>query len=134
LVGTTLPASTPLAASSLVADAAGLSTSLLSAAVRLDRDNAIIWRALNRVMIKQRPSHDGHIKDSINFEHYLEFARQLRGGGFPEQVLFVSKNRKDFWDGDKLQIHPDLTSEISDTGVQLRFYGSLAVALRSLHI
>jgi hypothetical protein len=133
-VGTALPAPTPLSASTLVADAAALSTSLLNAAVRLERDDAMIWRALNRVMIKQRPSHDGHIKDSINFEHYLEFARQLRAGGLAGPVLFVSKNRKDFWDGENSRIHPDLAPEVNDPAVQLQFYGSLTAALGRLHI
>jgi hypothetical protein len=133
-VGTTLPAATPLIASSLVADAATLSTSLLNAAKRLDLDDAIIRRALNRVMTKRRPSHDGHIKDSINFEHYLEFARRLRAGGFPGPVLFVSKNRKDYWAPGKSQIHPDLEPDINDPAVQLQFHGSLTAALGPLGI
>src|SRR5271157_3087678 len=61
---------------------------------------ALIDLALARVMGKHRPSQDGHIKDSINFEHYLEFARRLRAGGFAEEVIFVSKNRKDYWNGE----------------------------------
>lgn len=85
-------------------------------------------------MIKRRPSHDGHVKDSIHFEHYLEFARQLRAGGFTAPVLFVSKNRKDYWDGDKPRIHPDLEPEINDPAVRLLFYGSLAAALGPLRI
>jgi hypothetical protein len=134
LVGTALPAPTPLSASSLVEDAAALSASLLNQAVMLERDDAMIRRALNRVMIKRRPSHDGHIKDSINFEHYLEFARQLRAGGFTAPVLFVSKNRKDYWDGEKPQIHADLATEINDPAVRLQFYVSLTAALGPLHI
>lgn len=134
LVGTALPAPTPLSASSLVTDAAALSTSLLNEAVRLERDEAMIGRAMNRVMIKRRPSHDGHIKDSINFEHYLEFTRQLRNGGFTGPVLFVSKNRKDYWDGEKPQIHAELAPEINDAAVQMQFYGSLTAALGPLHI
>jgi hypothetical protein len=80
-------------------------------------------------MGKHRPSHDGHIKDSINFEHYLELARRLRAGGFAEEVIFVSKNRKDYWNGESPQIHPDLHLQINGTAVQLGFFGSIAAAL-----
>jgi hypothetical protein len=46
----------------------------------------------------------------------------------------VSKNRKDFWDGENSRIHPDLAPEVDDPAVQLQFYGSLAAALGPLHI
>jgi hypothetical protein len=85
-------------------------------------------------MTKRRPSHDGHIKDSMNFEHYLAFARQLRAAGFVKDVLFVSKNRKDYWDGDKDKIHPDLKPEIEDPAIQLQFFGSLGSALLQIGI
>jgi hypothetical protein len=71
---------------------------------------------------------------SINFEHYLEFARQLCAGGFVQPVLFVSKNRKDYWEGDSGHIHPLLAPEISDAAVQIRFFGNLSAALGFLHI
>jgi len=87
-----------------------------------------------RVMGKHRPSHDGHIKDSINFEHYLELARRLRAGGFAEEVIFVSKNRKDYWNGENPHIHPDLHPQINDPAVQLRFFGSIVAALGFLGI
>ena len=85
-------------------------------------------------MGKHRPSHDGQIKDSINFEHYLEFARQLRAGGMTDEVIFVSKNRKDFWNGETAQIHPDLFPQINDPAVQIRFFGSMSAALGFLGI
>jgi hypothetical protein len=106
--GTALPVYTSLSASTLVADLEKRSSDLLNQAIQLDLDDPLVDRALQRVMNKHRPSHDGHIKDSINFEHYLEFARQLRAGGFTEPVLFVSKNRKDFWKGDTGRIHDSL--------------------------
>lgn len=132
--GTGLPVYSPLAGSALVADLEGRSSALLNLAAQLDHDNLLIDRALQRVLSKRRPSHDGHIKDSINFEHYLEFARHLRMNGFTEEVLFVSKNRKDFWGGEHPHIHPDLEPEITDATVQIRFFGSLSAALGFLHI
>jgi PIN domain len=134
LAGTVLPVYPSLAASTLVADLVALSSALLNQSVRLDLEAALIQRALDRVMNKQRPSHDGHIKDSINFEHYLEFARHLRANGFADNVIFVSKNRKDYWSGDTGRIHPELEPEITDPAVQIRFYGNLHAALGFLHI
>lgn len=132
--GTGLPAYTPLSASTLVADLEGRSSDLLNQATQLELDDALVGRALQRVMNKHRPSHDGHIKDSINFEHYLEFARYLRAGGFAEPVLFVSKNRKDFWNGDTGRIHAFLEPQINDPAVQITFFGNLNAALGFLHI
>ena len=90
--------------------------------------------ALARVMGKHRPSQDGNIKDSINFEHYLELARRLRAGGFAEEVIFVSKNRKDYWNAENPHIHPDLHPQINDPAVQLRFFGSIVATLGFLGI
>jgi len=129
-----LPVYPSLSASTLVADLVALSSAALNQSVRLDLDAVLIQRALDRVMNKHRPSHDGHIKDSINFEHYLEFSRRLRAGAFGEQVVFVSKNRKDYWEGDTGRIHSFLAPQINDPAVQLRFFGSLAAALGFLHI
>lgn len=133
-VGTVLPVYDSLSPKTLVADLVALSTALLNHATRLGREVAVDKRALDRVMTKKRPSHDGHIKDSINFEHYLAFARQLRAKGFVQDIVFVSKNRKDYWDGDRDQIHPDLKSEIEDPAVQLQFFGSLVSALPKVGI
>ncbi len=124
----------PLAATTLVNHLVTLSTALLNKAIRLDLDNTEITLALQRVMTKRRPSHEGHIKDSINFEHYLELARQLRAAGFAEEVVFVSKNRKDYWDGQHPRIHPALAPEITDPAVRIEFFGTLAAALGFLHI
>jgi hypothetical protein len=134
LHGTGLPVYTPLSASTLVADLETRSSALLNLSTQLELDDALIDLALQRVMNKHRPSHDGHIKDSINFEHYLEFARQLRAGAFAEPVLFVSKNRKDFWNGDTGRIHTFLETQINDPAVQITFFGNLNAALGFLNI
>src|SRR5262249_38395674 len=134
LAGTVLPVSPSLSTSSLVANLVTLSTNLLNQAIRLDLEDPLIRLALDRVMTKQRPSHEGHIKDSINFEHYLGFARHLRAGGFTEEVVFVSKNKRDYWEPGTSQIHDDLLPEISDPAVQITFFTSLAAALGTLGI
>jgi hypothetical protein len=88
--GIALPGYTNLSASTLVDALTSLSQALLDQAIRLDLDTTRTASALDRVMAKQRPSHDGHIKDSSHFEHYLELARQLRASGFTEEFVFVS--------------------------------------------
>ncbi len=114
--GTLLPIYPPLAGSTLVADLVALSTALLNQATRLVLDDALIDLALARVM------------------DYLELARRLRAGGFAEEVIFVSKNRKDYWNGENPHIHPDLHPQINDPAVQLRFFGSIVAALGFLGI
>jgi hypothetical protein len=132
--GTTLPAFTDLSASALVNDLVTLSTALLNQAMRIDLDPVLIDLAVQRVMAKRRPSHDGHLKDSVHFEHYLELARQLRVAGFAEECVFVSKNRKDFWNGQQPSIHPDLAPEIADPAVRINFFGSIEAAIGHLHL
>ena len=46
----------------------------------------------------------------------------------------MSKNWKDYWDGDKDRIHPALKPEIEDATVQLQFFGSLVSALPQVGI
>lgn len=133
-VRTFLPVYPPLVGSTLVADLVDLSTELLNQATRLNLDNALNKRAIERVKKKERPSHDGHVKDSINFEHYLELARCLRAGGYTEEVVFVSKNKKDYWKGDYPQIHPDLKTQIDDPTAKIKFFGSIEAALGYLNI
>jgi hypothetical protein len=132
--GTVLLPYPALVPTTLVNDLEALSSALLGAATRLDLDDAQTSLALQRVMVKQRPSHDGHIKDSMNFEHYLQLARQLRVAGFIEKCVFVSKNRKDYWDGENPRIHPALRPEIDHPDVRIDFFGSIEAALGILHI
>jgi hypothetical protein len=134
LAGVVLPVYPRLSASTLVNALFTLSSNLLGQAVRLDLEDPQIRLALDRVLHKRRPSHEGHIKDSINFEHYLELARRLRAGGFMEPVVFVSKNKRDFCETNTTQIHPDLLPDINDPAVRIRFSASLAAALGPLGI
>jgi hypothetical protein len=132
--GTTLPAYTNLSVSALVDDLVTLSKALLNQATRIDLDSASIDLAVRRVLAKRRPSQDGHLKDSIHFEHYLQLARRLRAAGFAEECVFVSKNRKDFWNGPQPSIHPDLAPETADPAVRIRFFGSIEAAIGHLHL
>jgi hypothetical protein len=134
LAGTSLPVYSPLANSALVADLVALSRALLDQATKLVLDDTLTARALARVLGKRRPSQDGHVKDSIDFEHYLELARRLRAGGFTDKIIFVSKNRKDYWDGQNATIHPDLHPQIAANDVDMQFFASLFAALGNLHI
>jgi hypothetical protein len=129
-----LPPFTDLSASALVHELVALSQALLNQATWIDLDAARIDRPVQRVMAKRRPSHDGHLKDSIHFEHHLELARRLRAAGFLEECVFVSKNRKDFWNGQHPSIHPDLAPEMADPAVRLRFFGSLEAAIGYLQL
>jgi hypothetical protein len=99
----------------------------------LDRDEACVGRALDRVHGKARPSHGGMVKDSIHLEHYLELSRQLHAAGFPGRRVFVSANKADFWEAkNKSDIHPDLEPQLRAVG--LEFFGALEAALGSLGI
>ena len=94
----------------------------------LDRDPPCVQRALDRVLAKRRPGHDGKIKDAIHLEHYLELSRLLHAGGFPERRVFVSGNRADFWDGPLPRIHPSIAADLA--GMGLEFFGDLRSAVR----
>jgi hypothetical protein len=132
--GTALPSFTDLSASARVDDLVTHSKALLNQATRIDLDAARIDLAVRRVLAKRRPSHDGHLKDSIHFEHYLALTRQLRAAGFTEECVFVSKNRKYFGSGRHPSIDPDLASETDDPAVQIRFFGSIDAAFGHLHL
>jgi hypothetical protein len=117
----------------LPAALAALAGRVLGWATVLDRDDACIGRALDRVQNKLRPSHAGMVKDSIHLEHHLELCRQLDASGFPGRRVFVSANKADFWEAkNKSDIHPELAPQLAR--VRLEFFGTLEAALGSLGI
>ena len=61
-------------------------------------------------------------------------ARRLRAGGFADKIVFVSKNRKDYWNGTNPVIHPELLAQIDDPAVKIKFSGSIEAALGYLNI
>src|SRR5438128_1440085 len=69
------------AATALVNDLTALAQAVMAQACALDRDPPCVQRALDRVLARRRPSHNGQVKDSIHLEHYLELSRLLHAGG-----------------------------------------------------
>ncbi len=120
------------AGTTLVNDLTALAQAVMAQACVLDRDPGCVQRALDRVLDKRRPSHAGHVKDSIHLEHYLELSRSLHVGGFTERRVFVSGNRSDFWDGPLPRIHPSIAPDLA--AVALEFFGDLRSAVGSLRI
>ena len=120
------------AATPLVNELTALAQAVLAHASVLDSEPACVQRALGRVMAKRRPSHAGHVKDSIHLEHYLELSRLLHAGGYAERCVFVSGNRADFWDGPLPHIHPLIAPDLAAVG--LEFFGDLRSAVGSLRI
>lgn len=115
----------------LVDRLAGLAAAVLGQASILEQEPDCVGRALHRVYAKTRPSHNGLIKDSLNLEHYLQLARNLKSAGFGERVAFVSSNKSDFWTGkNDADVHPDIRGELSTAG--LEFFGDLRSAVGSL--
>jgi len=115
-----------------------LAESIMTSAVVLKKHEPCVDRALDRVMDRKRPSHQREIKDSINWEHYLELAARLKSSGYAQPLIFVSANKKDFWANEegkgreKPTIHLDLKAEADAVGLQ--FFGRLDLALRTLGI
>jgi hypothetical protein len=106
---------------------------VLGWATVLDKDEACVGRALDRVYDKRRPSHSGMVKDSIHLEHYLDLCRQLHASGYSKRRVFVSANKADFCAAkDKSDIHPDLKGELAAVG--LEYFATLEAALGSLGI
>jgi hypothetical protein len=120
------------AATTLVNELTALAQAVMAQACILDSDPDCVQRALDRVLAKRRPSHDGRVKDSIHLEHYLELSRLLHAAGFPERRVFVSGNRSDFWDGPLPYIHATIAPDLAAVG--LDFFGDLRSAVGSLRI
>jgi hypothetical protein len=120
------------AATALVNELTVLAQAVMAQACVLDRDPPCVQRALDRVLAKRRPSHDGQVKDSIHLEHYPELSRLLHAGGFAERRVFVSGNRSDFWDGPLPRIHTLIAPDLAAVG--LEFFGDLRSAVGSLRI
>lgn len=127
------PVASAHATSPLLSELTVLAESVQTHARILDHDQGCVNRAYQRVLTKSKPSDDGHIKDSVHLEHYLELARQLQAGGFAKRRVFVSSNKKDFWDAPKGgRLHSSLVAEFGSVG--LEFFGELHAAVGSMRI
>ena len=128
---TTTPSTHAL--SPLIAELTKLAQDVIDLACILERESVCVDRALGRVLSQSRPSHEGSIKDSIHLEHYLELATQLHASGFTDRRVFVSANKKDFWESNPpTRIHHTLAPEFAAVG--LEFFGDLRSAVGSLQL
>ena len=134
-IGSPLQTQAPTYDDPLLIDAfTSRSESLLGSSLVLEEDNACLISAIQRVKDKKRPSHKKEIKDSIHLEHYLELSSRLRVLGYSQPSLFVSTNKSDFWKNENNPRSPHLDLEAELGAAQLKFYGSMAFALRHLGI
>lgn len=129
--GTPLP--TPLAVHpfGLHAGFRRLANELLARAVVLDRDQASVNRAAERLIAKRRPSHKKEIKDSMNLEQGLKLCSELRNARFTRAVAFISSNTADFaTPSPGSRLHSDLQADFAS--VALEYYPSLRAAVGAL--
>lgn len=131
-LGVPLPAPIVYAALGLLEDLQTTAQMLLDVSWTLEREQACVDAAVQRVFDKFRPSHKREVKDSIHLEHCLELARRIRHGGFAEQIIFVSANRSDYGSAVVQQPHGDLRPAFG--AVDMSYYDSLSAAIAHLGI
>jgi len=118
VVGIEFPPHNPLVPLDVQIHFRGFAEQLLATAIILARDADCVLRAVERVIVKKRPSHKNHLKDSMNLEQALEFGRRLHlQGPFPYPLCFISSNRNDFAEPSGTQIHPELKAEFDAAGL-----------------
>jgi hypothetical protein len=105
---------------------------LFDACWELEREQACVNAAVQRVFDKRRPSHKREVKDSIHLEHCLELARRIRLQGFAEQIIFASANKNDYGPAVAQQPHADLQRDFS--AVNMTYFESLGDAIAHLGI
>jgi hypothetical protein len=109
----------------------GLADALLAKAGVLQRDQACLGRAVQRLIKKMRPSHKKEMKDSMNLEQCLELSYRLRIVGFPKSRVWVSSNTNDFAQtATSSHLHADLEDDFTTAG--LTYFTSLRAALGHL--
>jgi hypothetical protein len=109
----------------------GLANALLVKAHVLQRDQACLDRAVQRLIDKNRPSHKKEMKDSMNLEQCLELSGRLQREGFPKSRVWVSSNTNDFADtATSSRLHPDLEKDFATAGLQ--YFPSLRAAIGHL--
>jgi hypothetical protein len=127
-----LPAPIGYAGLGLLADLQTTAEMLLDACWKLERDQACVNAAVQRVFDRTRPSHKREIKDSIHLEHCLELARRVRDDGFAEEIFFASANKNDYGPAVAHQPHADLQSAFD--AVHMSYCDSLGAAIARLGI
>jgi len=131
-LGLPLPAPTVYAGLGLLADLQTTSEMLLDVCWALEREQACVNAAVQRVFDRTRPSHKREVKDSIHLEHCLELARRVRVNGFVEEIIFASANKNDYGPAVAQQPHADLQPDFA--AVQMSYYDSLGAAIAHLGI
>lgn len=131
-LGVPLPAPTVYAGLGLLADLQTTAEMVLDVCWALERDQACVDAAVQRVFERRRPSHKREVKDSIHLEHCLELARRVRPQGFAEQILFASANKNDYGPAVAQQPHAELQQAFA--AVQMSYFDSLGDAIGHLGI
>jgi len=109
----------------------GLADALLAKASVLQRDQACLDRAVQRLINRDRPSHNKEMKDSMNLEQCLELSRRLQIAGFAKSRVWVSSNTNDFAQAPtSSHLHADLQGDFVTTG--LKYFTSFRAALGHL--
>jgi hypothetical protein len=120
------------AALGLLADLQTTAQMLLDVSWALEREQACVNAAVQRVFDRSRPSHKRQVKDSIHLEHCLELARQVRKGGFAEVIIFVSANKDDYGPATAQRPHADLQADFA--AVNMSYCDRLSAAIAYLGI
>lgn len=132
LLGVTLPPPVSLQTQQFAAGCRKIADNLLTASIRLSRDQTCLDRALVRLVGKARSSHKKEIKDSMNLEQSLELSRRLRAAPLGFDCVFVSSNTSDFANPKSTRLHDDLVKDFRDAG--LSYFPSLRAMVGRLQL
>ena len=131
-LGVPLPAPTVYAGLGLLADLQTTAEMLLDVCWALEREQACVNAAVERVFARTRPSHKREVKDSIHLEHCLELARRIRHNGFAEEIIFASANKNDYGPAVAHQPHADLQPDFA--AVMTSYFDSFGAAIAHLGV
>lgn len=96
---------------------------------RVSLDAACVPRARIRLAAGIKPAKRGssNLGDRLITEQLLELARQLRGGGFTKDILFISSNAKDYGVST-----PKPPLDLQFSSLQIDFYQNVEAAMIQL--
>jgi hypothetical protein len=115
----------------LAAKFRALADALLANAEMLERDQACLDRAVDRLVRKRRPSHNKEMKDSMNLEQCLELSSRLANANHSRSCIWISSNIRDFaHPAAGAQLHVDLQPDFD--AARLKYFTSFGAALGRL--